>query len=53
MKNQAQTGAKVSLFLIPYSTATFASDFLSWVLARLRRDITVPIGMSRICATSL
>lgn len=37
----------------PYSRATPARDFLSCVLARFRRDMTVPIGISRTCATSL
>jgi hypothetical protein len=39
--------------LIPNSTATPASNLRSCVLARLKRDITVPIGISRIDATSL
>lgn len=39
--------------LMPYSRATPARDFFSWPLARERRDITVPIGISKIAATSL
>ena len=40
-------------FLMPYSAAFRASDFFNCPRARDRRDITVPIGISRITATSL